>query len=95
MKNIVSFPDAAVVKKEAAHWIARLDGDEELSPVERESLRKWIHTSPAHHQALYDAAELWGNLNILTELAPQSTDNKTSGSATANSTETASESNEL
>ncbi len=72
MKNVVGFPDAAVIREEAAQWIARLDGEKELSPEEREALRKWIHTSPAHRQALHNAAELWGSLNILTELEPQS-----------------------
>ncbi len=71
MKNIVDFPDAGVLRKEAAHWIARLDRDEALSAEERDVLRKWIHTSSAHRQALQEAAELWDSLNILTVSAPQ------------------------
>lgn len=71
MKNIVGFPDAETIKAEAAQWIARLDRDEPLSSRERDALRSWIHRSSAHRQALYDAAELWDSLNILTELAPQ------------------------
>lgn len=71
MKNVVYLTDPATIKKEAAHWIARLDGDDPLSPKDREALRDWIQRSPAHREALYDAAALWDSLNILTELAPE------------------------
>ena len=70
MKNVVGFPGAESIRKEAAGWIARLDGDEPLSIGEREALRGWIRRSSAHRSALHEAAELWGNLNILAELAP-------------------------
>lgn len=77
MKNVVGFPDTEAIRKEAAGWIARLDGDDPLSAKERDELRRWIRRGSAHRQALRDAAELWGNLNILTELAPEPVETET------------------
>ena len=72
MRNVLGFPDAETIRKEAAGWIAKLDGDDSMSLEERDALRRWIRRSSAHRQAIRDAAELWGSLNILTELAPES-----------------------
>lgn len=82
MKNVVYFTDQAAIKKEAAHWIARLDGDVALTPDERQELRAWIHRSPDHRQALHDAAALWDSFNILTELAPEAIEDAGSEPAT-------------
>ena len=81
MKNVVGFPDAEAIRKEAAAWIARLDGDAPLSPEERGALRRWIGRGSAHRQALRDAAELWGGLDVLAELAPERAENTNTGHA--------------
>ncbi len=69
MKNIVDFPDQAVIDDEAAEWLMRLDGDEPLSEPDRQALAQWLQRSPAHCDRLTALAELWGRLNALTELA--------------------------
>ena len=69
MKTIVDFPDRITVEAEACAWIAQLDGDQPPSPADAAALREWINRSPLHCAELERLSELWGDINILTELA--------------------------
>lgn len=69
MKNVVDFPDVATLKAEAAQWLIRLDSEDKLSHDERSDLGEWLHRSPAHREELRRLAELWQNMNVLTELS--------------------------
>jgi transmembrane sensor len=68
-ENIVEFPDQKAIDEEAAAWLIRLDGDREPSVEELASLREWLERSPAHREQLGSLADLWGKMNVLTELA--------------------------
>ena len=69
MSNLIEFPIPADIRDEAAAWLVRLDGDKALSAQDRDALRKWVSKSEKHLVALQEAASLWGDLNVLTELA--------------------------
>lgn len=79
--EIVDFPDRRNIAEEAAEWLIRLDSDKELSPEESVSLQEWIARSPAHREELFMTANLWGNMNVLTELAVPLGDTSTGGKA--------------
>lgn len=69
MTNVVEFPDRSTIAQQAAAWLIRLDGEEPLTPHERRELEQWMASSPAHRERLVGMAELWGSMNVLTELA--------------------------
>ena len=69
MKKVIDFPDGSTIEQQAAEWLIKLDGDQVLSPEERRSLRRWMARSPAHHDQLFRLAELWSDMNVLSELA--------------------------
>jgi transmembrane sensor len=69
MKTVVNFPDRITVEAEACAWIAQLDGDQPPSAEDAAALREWINRSPLHRAELERLTELWGDMNILTELA--------------------------
>nr|WP_298728080.1 FecR domain-containing protein [uncultured Steroidobacter sp.] len=69
MRRVVEYSDGNVITKEACAWIAQLDGDQPPSAEDLAALREWMNRSPAHGQELRRLAELWGDLNVLTELA--------------------------
>ncbi len=68
-EKIVEFPDRKAIEEEAAEWLIKLDGDRAPSAKELESLREWLARSPVHREQLDSLAELWGKMNVLTELA--------------------------
>ncbi|TQV66981.1 DUF4974 domain-containing protein [Exilibacterium tricleocarpae] len=59
---------AQKINKEACAWIAKLHGAAP-SRQEREDLRAWIAQSSAHQSEIRRVAKLWGELDVLTELA--------------------------
>lgn len=69
MKTIAEFPDQSVVAEEAAEWLIRLDADTPPSEQALQALGEWLHRSPAHWKELERLADLWGRLNVLTDLA--------------------------
>jgi transmembrane sensor len=68
MANVAQFPDRRQVEAEACAWIAQLDGGEP-SPQDLAAFREWMHRSPQHQAEIKRLSALWGDLNILTELA--------------------------
>jgi len=64
----IEFPNARQIEAEACAWIARLDGgnpgQEDLN-----AFREWIRRSPRHRDQITRLSALWGDLNVLTELA--------------------------
>jgi transmembrane sensor len=69
MEKVINFPDGPTMKQQAAEWLIKLDGDSVLSPEELQSLREWLARSPAHREQLFRLAELWNEMNVLSELA--------------------------
>jgi len=69
MQAVVDFPNRDAIETEACAWIAQLDGDRTPSEEDIAALKEWMRRSPIHQQELLRLAELWGDLNILTELA--------------------------
>jgi transmembrane sensor len=70
MEKVIGFPNSDSIETEACAWIAQLDGDREPSAEDIAALREWLTRSPLHRQELQRLAALWGDLNMLTELAP-------------------------
>lgn len=56
------------ISEEASRWIAKLHGGEP-SPEQLQALQDWMARSPAHKAEIRQVAQLWGDLNVLTELA--------------------------
>lgn len=69
MDNVREFSSRRIIEQEASDWLARLDGDQALSQVERVSLQDWINRSPAHGEELHRLAHFWDSANVLTELS--------------------------
>lgn len=71
--NTTSQTSADRISEEASIWIARLNGydaDEQAAlEQDRIALKAWMAQSPAHAAELKAMASLWGELNVLTELA--------------------------
>ena len=68
-EEVIDFPNRSAVDREAADWLIRLDRDRPPSDEERAALRDWLARSAVHRDALRELAELWGKMNMLTELA--------------------------
>jgi transmembrane sensor len=68
MSNVSKFPSPRQIEAEACAWIAQLDGDEP-SREDLMAFREWINRSPQHHEEIRRLSALWGDLNMLTELA--------------------------
>jgi len=60
--------DPQQINQEACTWIARLHGTEP-SAEELASFRAWMDRSPRHRTEIHQLAKLWGELNVMTELA--------------------------
>ncbi|MEM1140956.1 MAG: FecR family protein [Pseudomonadota bacterium] len=67
MVEAIAF-DRSEVDKEACAWIAQFDGGEP-SAADLEAFREWVNRSPQHREAIERLSSLWGELNVLTELA--------------------------
>lgn len=53
---------------EASAWIAQLEmGD--LSPEDLVAFREWVNRSPRHYEEIHRLARIWGEVNVLTEMA--------------------------
>ena len=66
--DVVDFPDRRRIDGEAAEWLIRLDSDRRPNKAERAALREWLARSALHRKSLIELAELWGRMNVLTEL---------------------------
>jgi len=53
---------------QACAWIAKLHGGEPTAQ-EKQQLHEWMAQSPAHKAEIRKVAQLWGELNVLTELS--------------------------
>ena len=69
MKKSIYFPDRTMIEAEACAWIAQLDGDQVPSREDLAALHEWISRSPLHRAEIERLSDLWGDMNILTELA--------------------------
>src|SRR5690606_27303668 len=69
MTKVVAFRCRSTIEQQAAAWLIRLDGDDPLSPEERQHLKLWLAASPAHREHLSRLADLWEDMDVLTELA--------------------------
>jgi transmembrane sensor len=68
MEKVAQFPNARQIEAEACAWIAQLDGGEP-SQEDLDAFREWIHRSPRHQEEIKRLSAIWGDLNVLTELA--------------------------
>lgn len=67
--SIRQIPDRSLVEAEACAWIAQLDGDLPPSEEDLTALREWMSRSPLHREEIDRLSELWGELNLMTELS--------------------------
>lgn len=64
----VTAHERSEIDKEACAWIAQFDGADPTA-ADLEAFREWVHRSPRHREAIERLSALWGELNVLTELA--------------------------
>jgi len=64
----VSVHDRSNIDMEACAWIAQFDG-KEPSAQDMEAFTEWLNRSPRHRDAINRWSSLWGDLNVLTEMA--------------------------
>lgn len=67
MNEIKAFKNKQSIQDEAAQWVVKLDGGS-LSDTERESLVAWLK-NPSHKKEFLELANIWGNLDVLREIA--------------------------
>lgn len=67
MVNVVRFPGGAKTHEEAAQWVAKLDRG--LADNERNELHAWLEAEPGRRAKLLELAELWAELDVLSELS--------------------------
>jgi transmembrane sensor len=67
MSNIIDISGQAALEQEAATWVTKLDGSK-LPAAEFTAFRDWVSTSEAHRTAFEKIANVWGELDILSEL---------------------------
>lgn len=58
---------AATINQQACAWIAKLNG--EPSAADLQQLHEWMARSPVHRAEIRQLAKLWGDLDMLNELA--------------------------
>ena len=68
MSKLAQFPNPRQIEAEACAWIAQLDGGEP-TPEDLAAFREWITRSQRHREEIKRLSVLWGDLNILTQLA--------------------------
>lgn len=63
---VVELPLNKPIDKQAAEWLAKLDGD---APTDDDlhAFRQWIGKDPANRQAFEDMVGFWDEMNILTQ----------------------------
>ena len=61
-------PDKQSINQQACAWIVRLDSREPTAE-DRAALHQWMRQSPQHKAEIERLAKLWGQLNVLAELA--------------------------
>ncbi|MDB9999661.1 FecR domain-containing protein [Porticoccaceae bacterium] len=59
--------DNSSINRQASAWVAKLHGQYSQEDLQR--FRHWMAQSPAHQAEMKSVATLWGELDILTELA--------------------------
>lgn len=69
MENVIPFYGKEAINEEADVWLIKLDRDEELSRQELAELHEWMARSPQHREELQQLAGVWGQMNVLVELA--------------------------
>ena len=68
MNNILNFPDRSRTREEAGYWLVRLDSGS-MPEDESKEFHKWLDQSSEHRKALIELAELWDDMDILSELS--------------------------
>ena len=75
MSKSAQLSSAAGIEAEASAWIVQLDGAA-MSKRDIEAFREWCSRSPAHADAVHQAAQIWGDVDVLTDLADLIRDEK-------------------
>lgn len=55
------------VKAQASQWLARLESDE-VSREDRQAFAVWLQADPSHRDEFERLKDLWGDMNILTQI---------------------------
>jgi len=67
MTDISKNVDTRIIESEAAAWLAQLDGGN-MSAQDLAAFQEWMGRSPLHQLEMKELAEVWGELNVLTDL---------------------------
>lgn len=67
MSNVHSFNTREDINEQACVWVSRIDRG--LNEQEKEQLSKWMATSNAHREVLFELAALWDDMSVLNQLS--------------------------
>jgi transmembrane sensor len=70
MSQIKVFKDKNTIQEEAAEWVVKLD-NQDLSAEERAAFIAWIKESLRHKLEFIELAKVWGNMDLLAQLAEE------------------------
>ena len=65
--EVLAFPSAKRIDRQAAEWMAKLDA-EAPTETERAAFKVWVNERPEHRQAFEAMIDLWGDMNVLSEV---------------------------
>ena len=66
--NVINFRNKDKIREQASEWIIRLE-DPAIQEDDIQELVAWLDSNPRHRTEFLELASLWGNMDILSELA--------------------------
>ena len=69
MSNIHQFSSKDTIQATASRWISAMDRG--LSAQERQQFQLWVQENKAHQDAVFELAQLWDELSVLTTRTSQ------------------------
>ena len=66
--NVINFRNKDKIREQASEWIIRLE-DSAIQEDDIQELVTWLDSNPCHRTEFLELASLWGNMDILSELA--------------------------
>ena len=66
--NVINFRNKDRIREQASEWIIRLE-DPAIQDDDIQELVTWLDSNPHHRTEFLELASLWGNMDVLSELA--------------------------
>lgn len=68
MDNVTELTNTRLIEQQASEWVIKIERDEPLSEQEVAELHEWIARSPRHKAILFQMADTWNDMDVLSGL---------------------------